>query len=677
MPRLFVSRRSRLRTLLLGTAFTLAWGVLIAQSPPAPTKVLVGHTDPVYAVAISPEGTLAATGSFDKSIKLWDVRSGKELRTLAGKGGHTNQVLCVAFSPEGSLLASGGSDNTVKLWDVPTRTPVRSLDHGAIVTRVAATPDGKTYATAATDGTIKLWTAADGKTTATLKGHTGAVTGLAFGPNGQSFVSTGADHTLRYWGAKGEPLGVLGLWHGPATGLAVHPTNGTVYTTERGRLSSWPAKPAKIAVRPPLAAVPLAGTGLLAVTPNGAHVLTANPTAGVDVRNGQTLAVERTILTDGPVTAAAVSKDGQRIAIAHGAKPTITLVNFGDGKPLGAFPSGVKVTGLAFHPTSAVLNGTLADNRVVAWDIAFSPGPPPSTEFGQAIQEFPHPAPPATLAVTADAGLVLTTAGDQLARVWKVASDQPIKSLAHPNLVDAVAFDKTGTVLATAGHDGQLRLWDVTKGQVTKTIEAHSKPQPQPVYTVVWSPDGKKLATGCFDHTIKVWDATSGSLVKEIKGGKDTLPDPKEKSPPKPEPGHLDQVFTLAFSPDGRLLASGSSDRTVKLWDATAGTLIRDFPNATLPPPGPGLPIVSHPGFVHCVRFTPDGSRLISAGTAPRSQGYLAVWSVADGKLLYGQELHLGPIYTFDRTATEVLLGCGPKSRSDPASDAVFVPLPK
>ena len=137
-------------------------------------------------------------------------------------------------------------------------------------------------------------------------------------------------------------------------------------------------------------------------------------------------------------------------------------------------------------------------------------------------------------------------------------------------------------------------------------------------------------------------------------------------------------MFALAFTKDGRYLASGSSDRTVKLWDAKTGKYVRDFPNPSLKPPGPGLPPPSHPGFVHCVRFTPDGSRLVSVGTAPRGQGYLAVWSVADGKLIAGQELPIGPVYSFDLTADgkSVILGCGPKERSRTESEAVVVPLP-
>src|SRR5579872_2076182 len=91
----------------------------LAQDPTAESKMLVGHTDPVYSVDFTPDGTQIVTGSFDKTLKLWDAVTKKPLRTFTG---HANLVLTVAVSKDGTHIASGSLDNTVKLWDLPANS---------------------------------------------------------------------------------------------------------------------------------------------------------------------------------------------------------------------------------------------------------------------------------------------------------------------------------------------------------------------------------------------------------------------------------------------------------------------------------------------------------------------------------------------------------------------------
>src|SRR4051794_35513127 len=149
--------RWTLRTLFALAALLGSWAVA-ADEPGIPpgTVVLKGHNETIYAVAFSPDGQQLVTGSFDKTLKLWDARTGKEIKTFGGPTGHQNLVLCVAFHPAGHSIASGSSDNTLKIWDVPSGSPLKDFAHADAVNGLSLSPDGKMLASAGKDGLVKL-----------------------------------------------------------------------------------------------------------------------------------------------------------------------------------------------------------------------------------------------------------------------------------------------------------------------------------------------------------------------------------------------------------------------------------------------------------------------------------------------------------------------------------------
>jgi Tol biopolymer transport system component len=173
-------------------------------------RTLLGHKDFVWPVAFSPDGRQVASGSKDGTVKLWEVATGQEVRTLTG---HKDGIEALAFSPDGRLLASGAAvlDKSVKLWEVATGREVNSLmGHGNGISSVAFSPDGRLLASGSYDRTIELWETATGRPVRTLTGHAEYVSTVAFSPDGRTLASGSYDMNIRLWNvATGQTVRVL------------------------------------------------------------------------------------------------------------------------------------------------------------------------------------------------------------------------------------------------------------------------------------------------------------------------------------------------------------------------------------------------------------------------------------------------------------------------------------
>jgi DNA-binding beta-propeller fold protein YncE len=201
-------------------------------------KTLSGHTEEVRALAYSPDGKVIASSSGDilnsgnNTVRLWEAATGKELKTLSG---HTGDVYALAYSPDGKVIASSSGDifrsvdNTVRLWEAATGKELKMLSgHTEEVRALAYSPDGKVIASGSRDNTVRLWEAATGKELNTLSGHTGEVLALAYSPDGKVIASGSGDKTVRLWdAATGKELKTLSGHTGGVNALAYSP-NGKV-----------------------------------------------------------------------------------------------------------------------------------------------------------------------------------------------------------------------------------------------------------------------------------------------------------------------------------------------------------------------------------------------------------------------------------------------------------------
>ena len=175
-------------------------------------QTLTGHTDSVIAVALSPDGKTLASGSADKTFKLWDAQTGALKQTLSG---HSHGVHAIAYSPDGKQLATGSDDKTIKLWDAKTGALKQTLTgHGNAVHTVAFSPDGETLASGSTDKTIKLWDAQTGELKQVLTGHDETVKTVAFSPDEETLASGSDDKTIKLWDTETGALKQTLTGHG-------------------------------------------------------------------------------------------------------------------------------------------------------------------------------------------------------------------------------------------------------------------------------------------------------------------------------------------------------------------------------------------------------------------------------------------------------------------------------
>jgi WD40 repeat protein len=165
---------------------------------------LVGHSSAVWGVALLPDGHQALTGGTDKTLRIWDIDTGKQIRAFKDV---TDNVRCLTLSPDGRLAAAGhypknDAAGVVRLWDVETDTEIRHFPgHNREVSSVAFSPDGRTLLSSSFDRTARLWDVDSGKELRIFTGHTGRIEFLAFLPDGKRFLSCGDkdDSTVRLW----------------------------------------------------------------------------------------------------------------------------------------------------------------------------------------------------------------------------------------------------------------------------------------------------------------------------------------------------------------------------------------------------------------------------------------------------------------------------------------------
>ncbi|MGH4024600.1 MAG: TIR domain-containing protein [Pseudonocardiaceae bacterium] len=584
-------RHGAITVLVLLTAISLVLGVVANQQAHRAQAALVQAVSRELAIRSQTLGDADPGVSTLLSVAAWRLDPTPDARAAMitafsrpGLGEFPGGGGPVALSPDGRTLATGDG-HTVRLWDALRHTPLGALltGHTDDVGTVKFSRDGTRLATGSADGTVRLWDAASHRQLgAPLRPDAGPVVAVTFSPNGHTIAVGGFDGTMRLWD------------------VATHRQLGEPFTGYQ--------------------------TGAVPFSPDG-----------------RTLAF---FGTDGAVHLYDVASHQQL------------------GTPLGGFVG--EVVALAFSPDGRLLATGGSDGGLRLWEVASH------RQVGDSLLGFRGGLASGGIdfvAFSADGGTVTATGLDGTVRSWDVASQTPVgDALNTGSALAAAGFSADGDTLATSGQKGSLWLWNLTARNHRGTPLGTGSPG---AYAAVFSPDGRTLATADASSTVRLWDNTSrtqrsagftdfaGRAItsmafspdgRRLATGDNSGPlqvwDVTTRTPlgtPLPDAGEpvaftpddrilitsggelwdiaahrrvarfraADDNRSAAMSRDGRLVATGGYDGTVRLWDI--GTRRQTGQIVT----GPGEPVSS-------LAFSPDGRALATGDNL----GTVRLWDV-------------------------------------------------
>jgi WD40 repeat protein len=662
-------------------AFRNARWQLPYQAPELPDHVTrvfgnlrLRHSHEVWTIAFSPDGQRLASAGRDRTVRIWDMSSGREVLTYLG---HYDYLRAVAFSPDGKTIASAGGEKEVRLWDAHTGKDIRTFAGAAnYLTTLAFSPDGKLLATGSDDRKVRLYEVATGILKRTTEEEIqGMIQAVAFHPEGKLLAVASADGSVRVWNVPRllEDPKQPAFWQKTSPGGSSYhvafspdgktlakcsPTGAELYHTPSPEVSGIQAQNPRLEIKPP------EGRGrfnCLTFSKDGKLLFTGGTDNMVrlwDAQTGQALGQFQG--HTGEIKALAYNAATSQLASAS-TDYTIRLWQFAivEQARLECVGHDGAVWYACFSPDGRYLLSGGADRTLRLWE--------PLT--GKLIYSWKaHNAPVTVVLFSPDGKKILSGSGDHVLKLWNASTRELLHTLeGHEETITSAAFSPDGKYLVSSSVDERVKIWDAETGKVLQTL-TDSK---SIVTWVAFRPDGKQVAAATVNHKVLLWDVVTGKLSSSWTAhngavncvaysangqllascGNDGLVKVWRLNSPGTAPiilsGHVGPVSSVAFRLDNRLLASAGSDRVVKLWklDLDHGKEEQNFRG--------------HKDWISSVTFSKDGFYLVSAGVDQT----VKTWEVTSREIVLQSE-HTGAVDAVAVSPDGKLLASGAGDRT-------------